>query len=103
MLWPAICSGDSKDYWQQQDPSGGAASKEDPGCRFGPGTGEALGGLQSVGPPTLLLGGVKWSHRVDWGREEATLHRKADNLPLARGNRAVLGLLEDESCVLTDV
>jgi AAA+ ATPase superfamily predicted ATPase len=33
----------------------------------------------------LLLGEVKWSRRIDWKREEATLRRKAENLPLARG------------------
>jgi len=41
---------------------------------------------------TLLVGEVKWSRRVDWKREEATLRRKAENFPLARGRNVLLAL-----------
>jgi hypothetical protein len=41
---------------------------------------------------TLLVGEVKWSRRVDWKREEATLRRKAENLALARGREVQLAL-----------
>lgn len=41
---------------------------------------------------TLLVGEVKWSRRIDWRREEATLRRKAENLPLARGRKCLLAL-----------
>jgi AAA+ ATPase superfamily predicted ATPase len=41
---------------------------------------------------TLLVGEVKWSRHVDWRRETATLRRKADNLPLARGRKRLLAL-----------
>jgi AAA+ ATPase superfamily predicted ATPase len=40
----------------------------------------------------LLVGEVKWSRRVDWKREEATLRRRAQNLPLARGREVHLAL-----------
>jgi hypothetical protein len=38
------------------------------------------------------VGEVKWSRRVDWKREEATLRRKAENLPLARQRDIQLAL-----------
>ena len=40
----------------------------------------------------LLVGEVKWSRRVDWRREEATLRRKVANLPLAQDREVCLGL-----------
>ena len=40
----------------------------------------------------LLVGEVKWSRHVDFGREEDSVRRKAANLPLARGREIVLAL-----------
>jgi hypothetical protein len=41
---------------------------------------------------TLLVGEVKWSRRVDWKREEASLRHKAENLPIAHGRKVHLAL-----------
>jgi AAA+ ATPase superfamily predicted ATPase len=47
---------------------------------------------ESEDASTLLVGEVKWSRRVDWRREEATLRRKAANLPLADRREVCLAL-----------
>jgi hypothetical protein len=47
---------------------------------------------ESVDKQRLLVGEVKWSETVDWGRETAELRRKAANLPLARGREVSLAL-----------
>ena len=50
----------------------------------------ALAAYDSGSP--VLVGEVKWSRRVDWKREQATLRRRAENLPLARGRQVHLAL-----------
>jgi AAA+ ATPase superfamily predicted ATPase len=47
---------------------------------------------ESEDASTLLVGEVKWSRRVDWQREEASLRRKVEHLPLARGRAVRLAL-----------
>ena len=40
---------------------------------------------ESIDKERLLVGEVKWSETVDWGRDIAELRRKAENLPVAHG------------------
>lgn len=47
---------------------------------------------ESIDKERLLVGEVKWSETVDWGREAAELRRKAENLPVARGRQVSLAL-----------
>jgi AAA+ ATPase superfamily predicted ATPase len=47
---------------------------------------------ESVDGQTLLAGEAKWTDRVDWARELATLERKAHNLPFTGGRQVRLAL-----------
>lgn len=63
---------------------------------WGPGTDRAPLEVDVVaeapGTGEVLVGEVKWQDALDWPRETATLRRKAERLPLARGRKVRLAL-----------